>query len=160
MTKMGSLGALMALSVTQMLGCAAKPAASTSAAPGTPGADAGGGASTADLVHCYGVNTCKGHNDCKTAENACAGEAECKTHGFVATSEKACGDLGGELNDEYRGEVASADLVHCYGVNTCGGHNDCKTDANACAGQAECKGHGFVAMSPKACTDVGGDVGA
>lgn len=160
MTKMGSLGALMALSVTQMLGCAAKPAAGSSAAPGAPAADAGGGAASADLVHCYGVNTCKGHNDCKTAENSCAGEAECKGHGFVATSEKACGDLGGELNDEFRGEVASSDLIHCYGVNTCGGHNDCKTDANACAGQAECKGHGFVAMSPKACTDVAGEVGA
>lgn len=160
MMKTGSLGALMALSVSQMLGCAGKPAAGASAAPGAPDATAGSAAASADLVHCYGVNTCKGHNDCKTAENACAGEAECKGHGFVAMSEKACGDVAGELNDEFRGEVASTDLVHCYGVNTCGGHNDCKTDANACAGHAECKGHGFVAMSPKACTDIGGEEGA
>ena len=40
-------------------------------------------AGTADLVHCYGVNACAGHNDCKTAENACAGKASCKGHGFV-----------------------------------------------------------------------------
>jgi len=26
-------------------------------------------------VHCFGVNKCKGHNDCKTATNACKGKA-------------------------------------------------------------------------------------
>ena len=26
-------------------------------------------------VHCYGVTSCKGMNDCKTAENACKGQA-------------------------------------------------------------------------------------
>jgi len=49
--------------------------------------------------------------------------------------------------------------VHCYGVNICKGHNDCKTAENACKGQAKCKGHGFVAMSAKACDDIGGTVG-
>lgn len=155
MTKVESLGAMMALAVTQMLGCSPKTA--TTAPDGAEAAPAGG--MTTDLVHCYGVNQCKGHNDCKTAENACAGHAECKGHGFVATSTKACGDLGGEVRDDFRGEIAMADLVHCYGVNQCKGHNDCKTAENACAGHAECKGHGFIAMSDKACTDVGGEVG-
>ena len=50
--------------------------------------------------------------------------------------------------------------AHCYGVNKCGGHNDCKTAENACKGHASCKGHGFVKMSEKACDDVGGKVGA
>jgi hypothetical protein len=27
--------------------------------------------SSTDLAHCYGVNACKGDNDCKTASNAC-----------------------------------------------------------------------------------------
>lgn len=49
--------------------------------------------------------------------------------------------------------------VHCYGVNVCKGHNDCKTANNACKGQASCKGHGFVTMSEKACIDIGGTVG-
>jgi len=49
--------------------------------------------------------------------------------------------------------------VHCYGVNKCKGHNDCKTASNACKGQASCKGQGFVSMSEKACDDVGGKVG-
>jgi hypothetical protein len=47
---------------------------------------------------------------------------------------------------------ASTGLVHCYDANICGGHNDCKTAANACAGQ------GFVAMPAKSCADVGGKV--
>jgi len=51
-------------------------------------------------------------------------------------------------------------LVHCYGVNKCGGHNDCKTADNACKGQASCKGQGFVAVTAKACADVGGKVGS
>lgn len=49
--------------------------------------------------------------------------------------------------------------VHCYGVNVCKGHNDCKTASNACAGMASCKGHGFVSMSAKACDDIGGKAG-
>jgi uncharacterized membrane protein len=49
--------------------------------------------------------------------------------------------------------------VHCYGVNICKGHNDCKTAENACKGQAKCKGHGFVAMSAEACDHIGGTVG-
>ena len=48
-------------------------------------------------VHCYGVNKCKGHNDCKTATNACKGHSSCKGHGFVAVSEKACDHLGGKV---------------------------------------------------------------
>lgn len=46
-------------------------------------------------VHCYGVNKCKGHNDCKTANNSCKGMASCKGHGFVTMSKKACDDIGG-----------------------------------------------------------------
>ncbi len=114
---------------------------------------------TVDLAHCYGVNACKGHNDCGTADNDCGGKASCKGTGFVATTVKSCGDIGGEVKDEWRGEVTKADLVHCNGVNICGGHNDCGTAGNDCAGKASCKGTGFVAMPAKACGDVGGEVG-
>jgi len=54
---------------------------------------------------------------------------------------------------------SSSENVHCYDVNVCKGHNDCKTAENACKGQATCKGHGFVSMSAKACDDIGGTVG-
>jgi uncharacterized membrane protein len=48
--------------------------------------------------------------------------------------------------------------VHCYGVNKCKGHNDCKTSMNACKGHGSCKGKGFVAMSKHACDEIGGSI--
>ena len=48
-------------------------------------------------VHCYGVNKCKGHNDCKTASNACKGHGSCKGQGFVSVSKEACDHLGGKV---------------------------------------------------------------
>lgn len=56
--------------------------------------------------------------------------------------------------------VASSDSanVHCYGVNVCKGHNDCKTAKNACKGHGSCKGMGFVTMSKDACDNIGGTV--
>jgi uncharacterized membrane protein len=48
--------------------------------------------------------------------------------------------------------------VHCFGVNKCKGHNDCKTATNACKGHASCKGQGFVSMSKHACEEIGGSV--
>lgn len=126
----------------------------------TASADLGDSGKTVDLVHCYGVNQCKGHNDCKTDDNACGGQGSCKGHGFVAMPSKACTDIGGQLKDGWRGTVAKADLKHCYGVNQCKGHNDCKTADNACGGQGSCKGHGFVAAPAKACEDIGGKEGA
>lgn len=142
-------GIALAVAAAGFAGCA-----STSSNPPTVST-----AST-DLVHCYGVNKCGGHNDCKTASNACAGHASCKGTGFVAVPAKACGDLGGTQKDGWQGSVAKVDLEHCYGVNKCAGHNDCKTADNACAGHASCKGHGFVAMPAKACDDVGGKTGS
>lgn len=116
-------------------------------------------ANTVDLVECHGVNVCGGHNDCKTASNACGGHASCKGTGWVKMPAAACGNIGGETVSVPHGSIAKADLVHCSGVNVCGGHNDCKTANNACAGHASCKGTGFVAMPAKSCKDVGGKVG-
>jgi len=56
-------------------------------------------------------------------------------------------------------EGSSSNKVHCYGVNKCKGHNDCKTASNACKGHASCKGQGFVSVSAKACDHLGGKVG-
>ena len=142
-------GAALAIAAAGLVGCAGyggDKAAST------------GSVATADLVHCYGVNVCGGHNDCKTASNACAGHASCKGTGYVGMLAKACADVGGTQKDNWTGSIARADLIHCSGVNICGGHNDCKTASNACAGQASCKGTGFVATPAKACKDIGGKV--
>lgn len=131
-----------------MAGCAGNQPASSSASAGT-----------VDLVQCTGVNACKGHNDCKSAKNACAGKASCKGSGFVAMPSKACADVGGTAGNK-AGSVAKADLIHCYGVNACKGHNDCKSANNACAGKSSCKGMGFVATTIKSCGDLGGKSGA
>ncbi|MFV2057303.1 MAG: hypothetical protein ACC707_12600 [Thiohalomonadales bacterium] len=47
-------------------------------------------------VHCYGVNKCKGQNDCKTVNNSCKGQSACKGKGFVAISQEACDKVGGK----------------------------------------------------------------
>jgi hypothetical protein len=141
--------AIAAAGLLSGCGTTSSPSAKKVAAAGT----------STDLVHCSGVNKCGGHNDCKTANNACGGKASCKGQGFVKMPSKACGDIGGSVKDDWKGSIAKADLTHCNGVNKCGGHNDCKTANNACAGHASCKGQGFVAMSSKACEDIGGKGG-
>ncbi len=49
----------------------------------------------AKKVHCYGVNSCKGTSDCKTAENSCKGTNACKGHGFKEMAADACTKAGG-----------------------------------------------------------------
>ena len=50
-------------------------------------------------VHCYGVNSCKGTSDCKTAHNSCKGMNDCKGHGFKTMTEKQCTTAGGSLTE-------------------------------------------------------------
>jgi hypothetical protein len=127
-----------------------------SAATEQPVATNADASETVEMVHCSGVNQCKGHNDCKTADNACKGQAACKGQGFVGMPAKACADAGGTVKDDWRGEIAKAELTQCFGINVCKGHNDCKTADNACKGQAACKGQGFIMTTPKSCADIGG----
>lgn len=42
------------------------------------------------VVHCYGVNSCKGTSDCKSGTHDCKGMNDCKGQGFKALSAKAC----------------------------------------------------------------------
>lgn len=56
-------------------------------------------AGSGENVHCYGVNKCKGNNDCKSASNACKGQSSCKGQGFVAMSKNACDKIGGKVGD-------------------------------------------------------------
>ena len=51
-------------------------------------------------VHCYGVNTCKGTSDCKTAHNECKGQNSCKGEGFKEMSAKQCAAAGGSLTEK------------------------------------------------------------
>lgn len=145
-----AVGAAIAMAVAGLVGCATDGASA-------PEAVAASGAKV-DMMHCYGANVCKGHNDCKTAANACAGQGSCKGEGFVSTPVGACDDIGGTKQDDVIWEASTADLVHCSEVNVCKGHNDCKTATNACAGHGSCKGQGFVAIPAKSCTDIGGKI--
>lgn len=50
------------------------------------------------MVHCAGVNSCKGHSDCKTATSECKGLNSCKGQGWVGkASDKECMDAGGKV---------------------------------------------------------------
>jgi uncharacterized membrane protein len=77
-------GAVLALAAAGLVGCASYSASDKSA-------------SATNDVHCYGVNKCKGQNDCKTASNACKGHASCKGQGFVSLSASACDNVGGKV---------------------------------------------------------------
>jgi hypothetical protein len=41
-------------------------------------------------VQCQGVNSCKGHSACKSANNACKGQNSCKGKGFLDMSKADC----------------------------------------------------------------------
>lgn len=74
-------GAALAIAAAGLFGCA--PQATTTA--------------QSSDVECWGVNKCKGYNDCKTASNACKGHASCKGQGFVLMSKHACEEIGGTI---------------------------------------------------------------
>lgn len=75
-------------------------AALAMAAAGVTGMSGTAMAGESGKVHCYGVNKCKGHNDCKSASNACKGMASCKGQGFVVMSRHACEAIGGTPKDD------------------------------------------------------------
>ena len=54
-------------------------------------------ASSGEMVHCAGLNSCKGTSAYKTAENACKGQNECKGHGFLAMTEGDCTAKHGKI---------------------------------------------------------------
>lgn len=41
-------------------------------------------------VKCDGVNSCKGHSACATAQNACAGQNACKGKGYLSLTQSQC----------------------------------------------------------------------
>jgi hypothetical protein len=49
------------------------------------------------------------------------------------------------------GTAHAEDQVKCEGVNSCKGSSACKTLFSSCAGHNECKGKGFLMLSPEEC---------
>ena len=72
---------------------------STAMAAESPAGSSGAAIGAGDKVHCYGVHSCKGNSDCKTAEHSCKGHNKCKGHGFKAMPAKDCLDAGGVIAD-------------------------------------------------------------
>jgi len=85
---------MMTIRTGVSLATSAALVAIAAAAPTAPAfAKHAGGAA----VHCYGVNTCKGTSDCRTAHNDCKGQNSCKGQGFKAMTAQACAKAGGSL---------------------------------------------------------------
>lgn len=68
-------------------------------AASAPEGSSGAGISARDTVHCYGVNSCKGTADCKTAQHDCKGMNSCKGQGFKALAAGMCLKRGGTIGD-------------------------------------------------------------
>jgi len=50
-------------------------------------------------VPCYGVNSCKGKSNCKTAKSSCKGQNSCKGQGYLMKTAKQCKKLGGSTEE-------------------------------------------------------------
>lgn len=49
-----------------------------------------------EMVHCAGVNACKGQGGCASAENSCMGKNACKGKGWMEMSAEDCQKKGGK----------------------------------------------------------------
>ena len=52
---------------------------------------------TGSTVKCEGINECKGHGSCKSANNACKGQNGCHGQGLTETSADECKAKGGKV---------------------------------------------------------------
>ena len=50
-----------------------------------------------DMVHCSGVNSCKGQGECAGGGHGCAGKNGCKGQGWVELSKDDCAKKGGKV---------------------------------------------------------------
>jgi uncharacterized membrane protein len=48
-------------------------------------------------VKCFGLNSCKGHGQCKSLGNSCRGQNSCKGQGFIMMGKSTCLAKGGTL---------------------------------------------------------------
>ena len=51
-------------------------------------------------VTCFGINSCKGHGSCKTAQNDCKGKNGCTGQGNTVTSAEDCSAKGGKVVEQ------------------------------------------------------------
>ncbi len=78
---------------------AAFAASSLAVGADLPAGSSGKAIAASDKVHCYGIHSCKGQSDCKTAEHACKGQNACKGHGFKGMKAGECLAANGTISD-------------------------------------------------------------
>jgi len=49
------------------------------------------------MVECMGVNSCKGHSSCATANSSCKGQNSCKGQGWMELTKADCDAQGGTV---------------------------------------------------------------
>ena len=64
-----------------------------------PAGSSGRAIGRTDVVHCYGVNSCKGSSDCKTTTHECKGMNSCRNQGFKAIAAGTCFSRRGTIGD-------------------------------------------------------------
>lgn len=75
-----------------------------------------------------------------------------KTRASVLAAAAASLFLSGGLAGAAHHEGAEkAEKIKCEGVNSCKGTSACKTLFSSCAGHNECKGKGFLMLTPEEC---------
>lgn len=47
------------------------------------------------LVHCAGINSCRGKAECYTASTTCGGLNKCRGQGWIRVPKKECAERGG-----------------------------------------------------------------
>lgn len=57
-----------------------------------------------EKIKCEGVNSCKGHSDCKTAASECAGKNGCKGKGFMMMTPEECETAKAEMGKPEKGK--------------------------------------------------------
>lgn len=53
-------------------------------------------------VACMGINSCKGHGSCKSAQNDCKGKNGCKGQGKTMTTAEDCKAKGGKMMSDMK----------------------------------------------------------
>ena len=96
-----------------------------------------------------------------------------KLAGMIAASATALALSGAALAADKPApkQIGANDTVKCYGVNSCKGSSDCKTEAsscssdagcstagNSCAGANSCKVKGFKKLAAGKCLADGGHI--
>jgi hypothetical protein len=83
-------GALVAIAAASLFASACKKEESVTGA-------ASAKEKTAAMVHCGGINECKGKSLCATDKTSCAGQNACKGQGWIDVAAADCTAQGGKV---------------------------------------------------------------